>query len=330
MLTPAEELGLAGLNLAGRIRKAFFRITEARQVKLAERVRELSRQRRLLYLRDGQEDVIHTMLLPITVLPDQIGYLHYVSLTIQNALKRLPELYMKDFAVRDVLRISPDEEAWLWDCWGASHGENNPMFSRLDAMVDFISPMWKDTLKFVEPNLSGIGGLHLLPSAEQILAEVILPVLKEKDPEIHLERGQDIRKLLMQEILEHLQAIGRPARNICFIEPKYASSGPDEQEALARYYYDRYSLKIMHADPAELTLAGGEVLYNGDPIDLGYRDYPVYDLLELERRRRRCAAHARAVQAEPDDFVDRGGAGSEELLGSPHRSSVHAKVLQCR
>jgi hypothetical protein len=284
MLTPAEELGLAGLNLASRVRKAFFRITEARLVKLYERMRELSRQRRVLYLREGQEEVIHTMLLPITMLPEQLGYLHYVSLTIQNALKRLPELYMQDPAVREVLQISSAEEAWLWECWGPSQVENNPIFSRLDAMVDFISPMWKDTLKFVEPNLSGIGGLHMLPTAEQILAEVILPVLKEKEPELHLERGRDIRELLMQEILEHLQAIGRPARNICFIEPKYAGSGPEEQEALASYYHQRHGLKIMHADPSELSLAGSEVLYNGDAIDLGYRDYPVFDLLELQRR----------------------------------------------
>src|SRR3984893_9568161 len=109
MLTPAEELGLSGLNLASRVRKAFFRITEARLVKLSERMRELSRQRRVFYLRDGQEEVIHTMLLPITMLPEQLGYLHYVSLTIQNALKRLPELYIQDAHVREVLRISAEE-----------------------------------------------------------------------------------------------------------------------------------------------------------------------------------------------------------------------------
>src|SRR5687767_2196332 len=78
MLTPAEELGLSGLNLASRVRKAFFRMTEPRLVKLSERVRELSRQRRLFYLRDGQEEVIHTMLMPVTLLPEQMGYLHYI------------------------------------------------------------------------------------------------------------------------------------------------------------------------------------------------------------------------------------------------------------
>ena len=35
-------------------------------------------------------------------------------------------------------------------------------------MVDFISPMWKDSLHFVEPNMSGIGGLAWC-QAEQIV-----------------------------------------------------------------------------------------------------------------------------------------------------------------
>jgi hypothetical protein len=87
----------------------------------------------------------------------------------------------------------------------------------------------------------------------------------------------------MQEILEHLQTLGRPATNICFIDPKYASSGPDEQDVLARYYHERYGLKIMHADPSELVVMRGEVLFQDQPIDLVYRDYSVTDLLSLEK-----------------------------------------------
>jgi len=40
---------------------------------------------------------------------------------------------------------------------------------------------------------------------------------------------------------------------------------------------------IMHADPKELTQNGSEVYYNGIPVDLAYRDYPVTDLIDLER-----------------------------------------------
>jgi hypothetical protein len=283
MLTPAEELGLSGLSLAGRVRQAFHRLTEPAVIDLVRRMRDEAFRRHLIYLRDGAADAIHVLPCPLTLLPDQLAYIHFVSLTILNALKRLPDLYMQDFAVREVLRLSPEEEEWVWKCWGPSQHENNPVFGRLDAMIDFTSPMWKDTLRFVEPNLSGIGGLHLVPTAEAIVAEIVVPVLREQDAHLHLELGTDIRELLMQELIDHLEAVGRRGRNVCFVEPKYAGSGPDEQEALAQYFHERHGLKVLHADPSELTLRDGEVFYDGQVVDLAYRDYAVYDLLALER-----------------------------------------------
>lgn len=281
MLTLAEEIGLGGFQLSSRVRKAFLSLPEAGVVELMKQVREESARRHLIYLRDGQEEVVGLFPLPLTALPDQLTYLHYVTLTVQNALKRMTDLYFQDFAVREVLRIPAEEEAWLLDCWGASQRENNPIFGRLDAVIDFTSPMWKNSLRFMEPNMSGIGGLYLVPTAERVVADTILPELMKQDGDLELELAADIRELLMQAIREHLEAIGRPARNICFVEAKYAGSGIDEQEDLARYFHDQYGLKIMHADPRELSLAGEEVTYGGDVVDLVYRDYTVADLLVL-------------------------------------------------
>jgi hypothetical protein len=276
-------MGLGGLSLASRVRKAFNRIPEAELADLLRDLREEMRRRRVFYLHDGEPEVITIMACPITALPDQVSYIHSVTLTIQNALKRLPELYLQDFTVRDVLRLQPGEEKWLWDSWGPSLRDQNPIFGRYDAVIDFLSPMWKESFRFVEPNMNGIGGLHMSPTAERLLSERVLPVLREQDPQLRLETGADIRELLMQELLDHLEALGRPGRNICFIDPKYSGSGPEEQEELGRYYHDRFGLKLMHADPHELTLNGAEVYYEGDVVDLVYRDYPVYDLLELEK-----------------------------------------------
>src|SRR5262245_22930424 len=189
---------------------------------------------------------------------------------------------MQDFAAREILRLTPGEEEWLWKYWGPSQRENTPIFGRLDAMIDFTSPMWKDSLRFVEPNLSGIGGLHLIPTSEQIIADVVLPALHAVDPKLQLEVGTDVRELLMQEALDHLEVLGRKGRHVCFVEPKYAGSGPDEQEAPAKFYHDRYGLRVLHADPSELRVADGEVYYNDAVIDLAYRDFPVWDLIALE------------------------------------------------
>ena len=42
-------------------------------------------------------------------------------------------------------------------------------------------------------------------------------------------------------------------------------------------------MRLLHADPTELTIEGEEVYYNGARIDLAYRDYAVWDLLDLQR-----------------------------------------------
>jgi hypothetical protein len=144
--------------------------------------------------------------------------------------------------------------------------------------------MWKESLKFVEPNMSGIGGLHMVPTCEHILSEVVVQVLQEIDRTLRLELGHDIRELLMQEAQDHLEILGRRARNVCFVEPKYAQSGIDEQQDVAEYYHERYGLKIMHADPSELTVRNGEVYYEGDVVDLAYRDYAVVDLIPLQSK----------------------------------------------
>lgn len=283
MLTPAEELGLGGMRLAARVRQALGSIPHAEQIGLLGKILEEARRQQLWYLRDGEVNVVRLLARPLTALPDQMSYVHSVSLQLHAACKRLPDLYFSDPRVRSILKLPSQEESWVLDCWGSSQRDANPVFGRLDAVVDFTSSHWKDTLRFLEPNMSGIGGLHLVPTADQILTDVIVPALSARDATLHLERPHDIRDLLMQEVLDHLEAIGRPARTICFIEPKYAGDGPDEQSAISTYLRERYPLKILHADPAELRVKGDEVYYEDQVVDVGYRDYAVAEVLELAK-----------------------------------------------
>jgi hypothetical protein len=52
---------------------------------------------------------------------DQLGYTHYVSQIVLNAIKRLPDMYFDVPEVRDVLRVSDVEEEWLRECWTPAH-----------------------------------------------------------------------------------------------------------------------------------------------------------------------------------------------------------------
>lgn len=282
-LSPAEERGLRGASLDSRVRQIFYSLPPDTLRDLHRQMMEMALRRNFTYMREGALEPINLFLRPTGVMPDQLAYLHFVTLTLINALKRLPDLYIQDFAVREIVPLTPPEEKWLWDTWGPSQREANPVLGRLDATIDFTSAMWKDTLRFVEPNLSGVGGLHLIPTGEQMLAEVVLPVMQQRAPDLHLEPGEDLREMFIQEIFDHLDAIGHHGTNLCFVEPKYAGDGPVEQEALARYYHDRHGLTVLHADPAELHLKNGQVYYGDNVVDIAYRDYEVRDLLDLEQ-----------------------------------------------
>ena len=280
---PAEVLGLRGAHLAARVRQALYHVPVAELARAFQRMRDGSIARHMDYFMDGTVHTIRVFPCPITLLPEQVEYVHRVVRTLHDALLRMPELYLADPAVRAILRLEPEEDAWLRACWTPAVRGRNPVFDRLDALVDYTSPVWKDTLRFIEPNLTGVGGLHLVPSVEELVSEAIVPLLVAQDPELRIERLTDARELLYGELTAHLAAIGRPGGRVCFIEPKYELEGIDEQRRLVEYFRDRHGLETLHADPRELRMQGGEVYCEQARVDLVYRDYSVLDLVELEQ-----------------------------------------------
>lgn len=279
--TPVETSGLRGARLSARVRQALYQLSAAELAAVHEGMREAGSRRHLEYFHDGRVEPIRVLPCPITVLPEQLVYLQSVVRTLHYALLRLPELYFEDPAVRGLLRLEPVEDEWLRACWTPAVQARNPVFDRLDCLVDYASPAWKDTLRFVEPNLTGVGGLYLVPAVEEVVDEVVVPQLRERDPGLRLSRLTDARILLLRELVEHLEVIGRPGGTVCLIEPKYELEGIDEQRRLVEYYGERHGIRMLHADPSELGMRGDEVYCGEVAVDLVYRDYAVLDLADL-------------------------------------------------
>jgi carboxypeptidase Taq len=282
MLSPAEELGLAGAALDARIRRAVNHIPDATLARLSGRLAEDTRLNGIVYDHEGVSEPVRIMLRPLLVMPEQIAYLHHVCSRIVDALKRLPDLYFADAEVRALLRLAPAEEAWLRDAYEALKGGQNSLYGRLDAVCDFTGARWQDSLLFLEPNLSGVGGIQLGPVADSLLMRDIVPTIMATDPGLTIEPPRDQRDLFLQALLDHARSAGRRGTNICLVEPKYEAEGPNEQRALAEYVRSRHGIQVVHADPTELRLAGDEVWYEDTCIDVAYRDYEIRDLVELE------------------------------------------------
>jgi carboxypeptidase Taq len=291
VLTPAEQLGLAGAALDARVRQAVNFVPDSALVHIARRLADDARTNDVVYARDGRLETVRIMLRPLLVMPEQLSYLHNVCARIMGALARFPGLHVRDPDIRRALPLAPDEQAWFDEVWPAVAAAGNPLYGRLDAVCDFTSARWQDSLRFMEPNLSGVGGIHMGPLAEALVMRDVVPALEGYDPTLVIEPPRDQRELFLQVLLDHARAMGRRGTSICLVEPKYVSEGPEEQSHLVEYFRARRGIELTHADPTELRLIDGEVFFQDVRIDVAYRDYEIRDLLELERE------HGRRLEA---------------------------------
>ena len=115
MLSPAESLGLAGAALDGRLKQAVHGVSDATLGRVAERLRVDAVANDVYYEHEGNREAVRIMLRPLLLMPEQLGYLHHVCLTLTEALKRLFDLWLKDAEVRCVFAIIDGEEQWLRD-----------------------------------------------------------------------------------------------------------------------------------------------------------------------------------------------------------------------
>jgi carboxypeptidase Taq len=283
VLSPAEALGLSGATLEARIRRAANHVSDATFARIAERLRADARTNEMIYEHEGVQEPIRLMLRPLLVMQEQLAYVHHVCLQLIEALKRLPDLYLQDKQIRAILPITPDEERWFRDTWTKDHSRFNSIYGRLDAVCDFTGAGWQDSLHFMESNLTGVGGIHYAPVAEQLVMRDVLPTLLAHDPGLVVELPRDQRELFVQVLIDHARAIGRESCQLCFVEPKYVHEGPAEQSVLSEFLSRRHDLTIAHADPRELRVEGEEVFYENVRIDAVYRDYELRELIALEK-----------------------------------------------
>ena len=333
MLTPAEAVGLRGKQIDGRLRRAAARLSSATLRQFEQRLRDDAWRNHVIYERDEGTEAVRIMLRPLAATHDQIAYVHHVCSLLTDALRRLADLYLADADVRRTLALDAEEAGWLTDLWSERHGRNNPIYGRLDAVCDFSSPDWRDGLAFLEPNLSGVGGIHYGPVVEQLVMRDVVPAMQRYDPALRLELPRDQRELFVQALIEHAESIARPLKTLAFVEPKYERSGPDEQRVLAGFIESKYGIAVVHVDPRELALDAREVRAQGRVVDLVYRDYEVRDLIALERTgidmapMRRLFAENRVVSSIAGDFDHK---SCWELLTDSTLAQRHFSPEECR
>jgi len=267
------------------LRRTFLSIPEEEIKTIFKEIYLASKKRDFTYEREGRDDVINLLPIPLVASHEQIKYLHKTCLIIKNAMSKFIDLYLKCPEVRDILPLTDEEEMWIRDTWTPKHKKTRGIWSRLDFHFDIYHPNWKDTITFFEDNSVAVGGNHYVPTAEELITCIVLPKFKKINKNINLYKNEDIRTLLCHEILHQAEAIGRKRLNIAFAEDKTLTSGITEFPSLAEFYNKKFGnkceMKTYMVDPRELYLKKGEVYYKNHEIDIIHRDFELYELFKM-------------------------------------------------
>ena len=278
-----------------KLRYAFLALPEKEVKEIFKEIYHASKEKGFTYERQGRYDVINLLLLPLVASPEQVRYLHKTCLIIKNVLSKLIDLYIEHPEVREILPLTEEEEAWIRDIWTKEHRKTRAIWSRLDFHFDIYHPHWKDTITFFEDNSVAVGGNHYVPTAEELIASIVLPRLREIDKNIVLHKNEDIRTLLCHEIVHQAEVIGRKGLNVAFAEDKTLTSGITEFPSLAEFYNKTFGkkceMKTYMVDPRELYLRGDEIYYKNHEIDIIYRDFELVELFKMGK-----GEHVRAIK----------------------------------
>jgi hypothetical protein len=204
----------------------------------------------IIYEHEGRIEPVRIMLRPLLAMRDQLSYVHYVCLRVTEALKRFPALYLEDPAHQTDSRHHAGRRRMAALLMDAQSPAAQPHLRPSRRGLRFRRRRLAGFPPLHGANLTGVGGIHFAPVAEELVMRDVVPALVAHDPGLAIELLQDQRSLFIQVLIDHANAVGRPNCNICFVEPKYVHEGPDEQSVLSRLLGSRHGLEVAHADPA--------------------------------------------------------------------------------
>ncbi|MDP3723714.1 MAG: hypothetical protein Q8R91_09495 [Candidatus Omnitrophota bacterium] len=258
-------------------------------------VRALAEVRGLRYVSDaGRARTIEIALKPWLLTSAQLFAFHHVARQLADALLRVAHLQARIPSVRDVIRLTPEQESWL-RLSPSVRARPLAVIGRLDSTAVYGHARWQTDFRMLEPNAVGVGGVHYAPAGCSVVMDVLGDVLTRALPGRAITATPDPRQLLLGELHAVAKRLGHPLRGVALIENTDYTTGTDEFQELARYL-THLGLKAVVVDPRRLRLVRGEVVAGRMKVDLLYRDSELSEFIEMEAAGHRLTALRHAIR----------------------------------
>ncbi|MBI3324505.1 MAG: hypothetical protein HYZ92_04410 [Candidatus Omnitrophica bacterium] len=236
-----------------------------------------------LYTESKAVEPVQIHLVPGFVTPAQCRHLQALGLRIRRVLNRLLKSYAHEPSLQAVLPLTEHERVWLGQLAPKGFPDPATVFERLDTNLFLEDPAWVRSFRLLELNSVGVGCLHFMPTATQLVTDQLASSLQQAVAPRACRPVTDARWLLRRNLETHARAIGRKRLVIAFVERRETVvGGADEMLAISQWL-DGQGLQTLVADPRELELRQGEIVYKDTTIDVVYRDCALQELISIEQ-----------------------------------------------
>ncbi len=215
---------------------------------------------------------------PWFVTAQQTQYLAEVAWAVRQSLKRLTKLWFQRPEARALLPLAPLEEQFF-NLFGDPTGlPEERLFCRLDALCRFDGEDWTESLRFLENNVVGVGGMTYAPAAT-LLVERLFELLSISHD--NFSYPPDPRKLLAEELFQHAVARGlRGEITVALLDDQNQYRLGGEMGRLAKFFQS-VGIRALAIDARELELdSQGNLRAGENKVDLIYRFVELRELLE--------------------------------------------------
>jgi len=256
---------------------------------LRRRERSLSRRSGLVYLDGRVVRVIDLQLRPRVILRRQLAHLARLAGAIAAVQRRVAAGWAGSTDLQRVLPLGGRERE-LFLATATPAALRAPVVSRLDASMALGRSTWKDDLRLFEVNSVGVGGMHLVPTAEEVVGR------------IHRQGGEglqpcpDLRIALMRLLEWQARRLGAKSPVLGIVEDRSEPGGTAEYDWIARRLR-AHGARVVVADVRRLALDRGRLVLAGTRVDVVYRDVEVKDLFALREADGARAAFREAMAA---------------------------------
>ncbi len=236
----------------------------------------------LLQVSEKEQEMIPVALTPWVVNREAARYFQSLFRGIRRTVNRVLSRYFEDKKLQEILPLRESELEWLRSSCVDGIPRPQTVFERFDTNLGLDVEGELSSFRIMEFNAVGVGCIHLMPAATELIQKHLIPRVKEAGGDGAFTPPFDYRRLLLGDLQTHTKAIGCPECRVALVERRETTLGATDEFSWIARYFESQGVPAFIGDPREIEKHNGGFLLKDKPIDVVYRDFQLEEGVSIK------------------------------------------------